>query len=231
MEVEDHSGRSSEEESEEMENEEDMQDEHDNEEVEDGDDFEEIDVENDEQVFCADSESEDEQEEILTFDDKDGNQWKSSIGTEPVPMLHNRDAFPTIEVNGMSPIELFKQFMSENIFEIIASCTNHYGRSKEDYWVDIEVEDIKAFVGVLIGISVQGSNKRSVKQIFCNNVASSVLARSTFTRRKFEKILKFIRFDDAPLRQQRLQETGESGNVLDMINMIFDPFIQNCKYC
>ena len=100
--------------------------------------------------------------------------------------------FMSISSNDVTPILVFRNFFTEEIFNLIVDQTNIYGKQKQgrnsrnntDLWEDVITKDIESFLGIIIvmGINSLPSMKHcwSKDNIFHNSFISSIMSRNRF---------------------------------------------------
>lgn len=165
---------------------------------------------------------------------KDGSKWYK----KPPPLnregAHNifRDRVfvgPKPATKHLSEVDTFYCIMSVPIQDII--CRNTNQKAEKEYnkwnaenpgknplkWQLLTEEELSAFIGILFVMGTQRANHRSLRQLWNEN--SYPLFRATMSIRRFQNILRFLRFDSGMTRQTRM-ETDKAAPIRDVFNII-----------
>lgn len=189
--------------------------------------------------------SEDDEEPILTETDsnyfygKNRFKWSKS---SPVPkntrtLKHNIVIkVPFVKSNGIykaSPEEVWNFFFDEHILNVILLSSNaRLARIRQKYKNnernadvrDIDMIELKAFLGLLILSSIFKSNHEDIRSIFATDGSGRDIFRCVMNANRFAIILACLRFDDAETRNERKKD-----DPLAAISEIFNVFINNCQ--
>nr|XP_033472352.1 piggyBac transposable element-derived protein 4-like [Epinephelus lanceolatus]XP_033472354.1 piggyBac transposable element-derived protein 4-like [Epinephelus lanceolatus] len=104
-----------------------------------------------------------------------------------------------------SPKTSFELFITEEIIQLILKNTNLQGRRTAAEWKDVDVEELWAFIGLLILAGVYRSRDEATQSLWAEDTGRSIF-RATMSRKRFQQISVALRFDDClsrPARQQR----------------------------
>ena len=143
-------------------------------------------------------------------------------------ILHQR-AGPHTSTRNLTPLEVFKKFLSIEIITQIVRFTNQ--KAEKTYraynathpaaeplvWEKVTSTEIYSFIGLLITAGANNSSTDPVEEMWKSN--SYPLYRATFSRSRFKSILRFIRFDDSNTRRQRL-EVDKIAPISDIWKMM-----------
>lgn len=100
--------------------------------------------------------------------------------------------FPSVSLDDTSPVSVFRQFFTEEIFNVIVDQTNIYGKQKlqrnrlnrMDRREDVQVKDIESFLGTMIVMGISDLPKMklywSKDNVFHNGFISSIMSRNRF---------------------------------------------------
>ena len=179
--------------------------------------------ESEEEVIENDTDEEDEQvgsdsqdysdlesenvDEIGVYISKDGTQWNSSA----FPNNRTRSILRTPSDKVMlppgkivnQPVDCFNLYLDNAILNTIVCCTNFEARrSIGTEWKNIDLDEIKAFLGLLL---TAGTNKQSKVDIseFWHPIFGNPIFQATKGKNRFKIILKFLRFDNKETRSER----------------------------
>ena len=104
----------------------------------------------------------------------------------------SQGGFSSISSNNVTPISVFRNFFTEEIFNLIVDQTNIYGQQKKrtnsrtdtGCWENVITKDIESFLGIIIvmGINSLPTMKYywSKDNVFHNDFISSTMARNRF---------------------------------------------------
>ena len=136
------------------------------------------------------------------------SDWSSS-GKERAPFNFSCESGVKFTVtNKNNPLEFFKQFWDDAIFDYLVSQTNNFAKQFIDEnlltvpknsctltWFDTSVNEIKAFVGLLI---LQIVNSKSQNSMYFSNreSISTPFLPKIMSGRRFNLILKFLPLAD-----------------------------------
>ena len=124
-------------------------------------------------------------------------------------------------LNMISPQEFFGLFFSKGMMDIIIKNTNKNEAGKEG-WIDINLEELNAFIGILIMNGVTCQRTSPLRVIWKKNHLSIPFFRSVMRMKRMEQLLSCIRFDDFQMR------STENIDRLAKIRELNDLFKGNC---
>lgn len=128
--------------------------------------------------------------------------------------------------------ESFYLFLSIENIEKMTHYTNLYavdytqrlGRKRP--WKPVTVNEMKAFIGLLIAAGRNGQNHTSTKQLWSSNEFwTPPFYRTVMGRTRFEEIFVCWRFDDKSTRKERFLR---SGDKLEPVREIYDEIVKAC---
>ncbi|XP_019697919.2 piggyBac transposable element-derived protein 4-like [Harpegnathos saltator] len=129
----------------------------------------------------------------------------------------------------LSICNTFKKIMSNEMIYIIVRYTNKkvlamyeeynnkYPEKEPRVWKNVTLNEMYAFLGILICAGANNSNTDHVEEMWKSS--SYPLYRATVGINRFKSIIRFIRFDDFNTRQQRLSE-DKAAPIRDLWNML-----------
>lgn len=128
-------------------------------------------------------------------------------------------------------MEIWSLLFTDEMLSIIVTCTNaeisrkrENFRSVQTYLSDIDLEELKAFIGILYFCGLQKKNYSNVQKLW--GPLASPSYRSTMPRARFEFLLQCLRFDEKTTRVERRQR-DKLAPIRDLWNLL----ISNCiKY-
>ncbi|KAJ4445879.1 hypothetical protein ANN_12564 [Periplaneta americana] len=91
------------------------------------------------------------------------------------------------------------------------------------HWKDITIEELHAFIGIVIHAGMEKSWDVSVREMFLDP-CSNPFYRASMSVGRFETIRRHLRFDDKRTRDERLKT-----DTLDAFSYVWKLFINNCK--
>ena len=200
----------------------------------------------DENVLCEDEESEieddddeDEESELETpvsgpaMTAKDGTKWTETPKSEHQVARHNivrQRCGPKRNTNMLSILDTFKLFFTPEMADIIIRHTNKKAIStytayneknlmkKQLVWQNLELQEFYAFLAILITSGANNSNTDNTKDMWQSY--SYPLYRAAMGINRFWNIIRFIRFDDANTRAQRMEidKAAPKRDIWTMLN-------------
>ena len=119
-------------------------------------------------------------------------------------------------------------FIDNEITNIIIKWTNEKGKELfNENWIEVDDIEMNAFFGILFASGLLHLQKRSLAQLWAQNSAFSIpIFSATFSRERFKKIFKCIRFDDFRSRKEIIEKTRCK---LTAVKQITDIFSENLK--
>uniref|UniRef100_A0A915K1H2 PiggyBac transposable element-derived protein domain-containing protein n=1 Tax=Romanomermis culicivorax TaxID=13658 RepID=A0A915K1H2_ROMCU len=159
-----------------------------------------------------------------------GYMWKGDASTEDFPIFR-RKSVATFGVNELSnfqgeklesPLAFWKLFFDDKIIKKIVAYTNKFGKSElKDRWKDTDATEIEGFFGLIYAIGIDHKTKLCVDDLFSSIVGlQSFYAPLTFSRNRYQLLLRCLRFDDAVERKKKPKSE----------RLAMDPIIEPCKY-
>lgn len=100
------------------------------------------------------------------------------------------------------PQSSFSLFVTDEIMLHIASMTNLQGRRTIAYWRDVDTDELRAYVGLLILAGVYRSKNESMLSLWSEKSGRMVF-RATMSQKRFHQISRALRFDDKLSRPRR----------------------------
>lgn len=188
-----------------------------------------------ENVCVSSSESEDEEPgEIEPLPNcqstaKDGMVW-SQI---PTGTNRGRAALRNVMRDAPGPTRLAKDNISsaltsflclldtQMLDNILKYTEAEAGRSDADGF-NLTLDELKAFVGLLYLRGITGGKSMCLEDYWSADLGFPIF-RETMSRQRFRSIMKYLRFDDKPTRNARLEK-----DKFALISEIFGAFVKNC---
>lgn len=110
----------------------------------------------------------------------------------------------------------FLLFFREPLLQEICKWTNKEGSQVlKNNWKNVDIKELKVFIGVLILTGVYKSRNEPVVQLWSKNDGREIFNKA-ISRNRFQELLRFLRFDDAAARR-----TNRSNNKLKPIQDCF----------
>lgn len=127
----------------------------------------------------------------------------------------------------VDPISSFALFLTDEIVKHIVSMTNLHGNRKIPGWRDIDAEEFRAYVGLLVLSGVYRSKHESTKSLWSEKWGRSIF-RATMSEKRFKDINRALRFDDKLSRPpRRVDKMAPFRKVWNMwthrLEMLFSP--------
>ncbi|XP_005914596.1 piggyBac transposable element-derived protein 4 [Haplochromis burtoni] len=166
---------------------------------------------------CSSSEEEKEEAKM----ELDG-QWRSKNGEilwcptheETLPYFPSSILIPgpthyaTARIS--SPVSAFDLLFAEDLMQLIRHFTNLQGKRSIKDWKDVEEEELRAYMGLLILAGLYRSQHESTISLW-DGVTGRVFFPATMSQKRFHQINHALRFDD------RLSRSGGRENKLGPI--------------
>lgn len=130
-----------------------------------------------------------------------------------------------------TPMEVWSLLFTDEMLSMIVKHTNaeiarkrQRFESNQTFSSDIDLEELKAFIGTLYFCGLQKDNYSNVRKLWGR--LASPFYRAAMPRARFELLLQCLRFDEEDTRRERRRR-----DKLAPIRDIWDLFISNCaKY-
>lgn len=132
------------------------------------------------------------------------------------------------------PLSVWQLLFSDEIMDTVIRWTNkrlakirseHTNQNKTEL-KDLDIIELKAFIGCLVYTSVFNSNHENLDTLFATDGTERVVFRAVMSRERFGVLLSSLRFDNPEDRDLRKNE-----NPAAAILEIFEQFIHNCQDC
>ena len=131
------------------------------------------------------------------------------------------------------PLDFFDLFFDDDMLNEIVHYTNimiekeKRGFAKDDQSVSkTSVTEIRAFIGVLIQAGAKQDNHRTVEEMFSNQHGAP-LYRAVLSARRFNFLLRCLRFDDTTDPVER--DARKRADKFTLFRNTFEKFVKNCK--
>ncbi|XP_039471868.1 piggyBac transposable element-derived protein 4-like [Oreochromis aureus] len=127
----------------------------------------------------------------------------------------------------VDPISSFALLLTDEIVQHIVSMTNLHGKRKIPGWRDIDAEEFRAYVGLLVLSGVYRSKHESTISLWSEKWGRSIF-RATMSEKRFQHISRAVRFDDKLSRPpRRVDKLAPFRKVWNMwthrLEMLFSP--------
>lgn len=190
-----------------------------------------------EELLAAESEEDDEiegdEEEFIenvpvesgNYIGNDGTEWSKNPITAIDTVQYVQTQLHHVNLNEGEHLDTHKDFFNaifdEELIDIIVRYTNVEARKHHEDWQNVDNIEIRAFIGLLITAGVDRSSKRCYKEFF-DRLRGLPVFKATLSLKRFQHLLRFIRFDDKETRLDRLKD-----DKLAAMREIFDIVIRN----
>lgn len=163
---------------------------------------------------------------------KDGTQWSATPSNEHQVARRNivrERCGPNKNTSMLSILDTFKLFFTPEMADIIIRHTNkkanlaytaYNAKNPEKQplvWKNLELQEFYAFLAILITSGANNSNTDNTVDMW--QTYSYPLYRAAMSINRFWNIIRFIRFDDAITRAQRI-ETDKAAPIRDIWTML-----------
>ncbi len=95
----------------------------------------------------------------------------------------------------IDPRSAFALLLTEEILLQVVTMTNLHGRCSTTDWQDTDIEELQAFVGLLILAGVYLSKNKSTVSLWSEKSGRSIF-RATMSHKRFHQLSRTLRFDD-----------------------------------
>lgn len=181
--------------------------------------------------------TENDMEDLLSLDSEEfmtapnGRKWQKRAPRNPSKIRqHNIIRFTAgprqkNEVN--NHVDAWRKFITPDIIEEITNCTNREAErvcsENRKKWQRIELDEMDAFLGLLLMAGVEKSWNVPVRELFLDKMSNPIY-KATMSVNRFENIRRFLRFDDKRTRIRRLET-----DKLAPISYVWNLFLIQCK--
>lgn len=129
-------------------------------------------------------------------------------------------------------LKVWKLLFTDSIMSEILKWTNQKIRTVRAKYTnqnrfeirDVDIVELKCFLGLLIYTSVLKSNDEDVTTLFATDGTGRDIFRCGMNQRRFTMLLTCLRFDDPETRRMR-----QINDPAAPISKIFEEFVQNCQ--
>lgn len=164
---------------------------------------------------------------------KNGMVWSSELpkNRESSGKFDDSKVGPAEHCRNLKSIaQAFKVFLTEEMIEEVVRCTNLYGEryftEKKQKWKPVTVNELWAFIGILIAAGRNHQNHVNLNTMWSSNKAWTIdFYRLGMSKNRFSDIYTVLRFDNISTRPQRFRK---SNDKLEPIRNILDKFLNNC---
>lgn len=174
-------------------------------------------------------------ERLQHYQAKNGTRWlkkpfPTSVKQRPCDIIRFFSGVTNLSKNAVTPMEAWNLFFPNSTIEEIVACTNiyilkvrtNYTRERDAKCTD--VREIKAVIGLLYLAGVLRSSHVRLSDLWAKDGTGVEAFRVTMSLKRFEFLLRCMRFDDANDRQQR-----KRTDKLAPIRKVFDDFVARCQ--
>lgn len=132
--------------------------------------------------------------------------------------------------HAITVLEAWLLFFPQNVIDGIVHCTNIYiSQCRERYSRERDARDttsteIKALIGLLYLAGVLRSSHLIVDDLWANDCAGVEFFRNVMSLKRFQFLLRCLRFDDVTTRIERKKE-----DKFAPIRAVFDGFVSRCQ--
>ena len=176
------------------------------------------------------------------FEGKDKTTWDASPlprgtpsrrqGRAPRHQIVREAGGPRQSASFTSIPRTFSSFITDEIIREIVKMTNRYAHQwihdNESEWYqkryrEVDDDEMRAFLGCLLLAGVYKSHGESYEQLWSDDQGRTIFG-ATMSLRRFQTILKFLRFDDKNTREQR-----RASDKLAPFREIWTMFVTRCR--
>ncbi|KAK9737933.1 Transposase IS4 [Popillia japonica] len=134
--------------------------------------------------------------------------------------------------NSATAIQIWKCLLSDNILEQVLKYINEklsqmrekFTRPDKSELNDIDMIELRAFLGLLYYSSVFKSNNEELQSLFVTDDTGRDNFRCVMSLKRMLTILACLRFDNKQERRQRIEEDPAAA-----ISLVFSELVQNCQ--
>lgn len=132
-------------------------------------------------------------------------------------------------------LSVWNLLFSEDILLQIMEWTNHKLSQMRSEYRDknsishvreVDMVELKAFLGLLIFTSIFNSNHENISTIFATDGTGRDIFRAVMSQKRFSVLLSALRFDNPETRMERKKEDPTAP-----VSQIYNKFIENCQNC
>lgn len=188
------------------------------------------------EIFDSDDDDDEEENSEVHANDeyfygRDGTEWKknepTAAGRVRQHMIMRFRSGP--KQQNSIPIEVFKNFYTQNISFIIITETNRYAKeatekwnrenpnSKPRVWIEVTSTELDAFIGLLLVAGVSHNNMQKSSYLWRSD--GLPIFRAAMSHKRFIALCRYIRFDNGRTRAFR-QQTDKAAPIRDIWNYL-----------
>ena len=171
---------------------------------------------------------------------RDGTKWE----TNPVEVLSRRRTADIVReasrvnegCDTASISSVFSSLFTTEMEDLVIKYTNMYARQYiadhephggwyTERWKDIDRQEFRAFVGCLVFAGVSHAQHEALEELWSQDTGRPFLY-ATMSLKRFQIIMKFLRFDDTTTRAER-----RTSDKLAPIRELWELFQEQCRQC
>lgn len=158
--------------------------------------------------------------------------WSTSSATKRSPGTFQMNSGISVGCRKVTrPIEAFSSFFTDEMTELMVTCTNNYGdayfKRRDKKWKQVTVAEIRSFFGILIAAGRNKQNQLDVREMWTATASWRVnFYRLAMSMNRFREIYICWRFDDFKTRPLRF---ADSKDKLEPVRDVLDMFLKQCQ--
>lgn len=165
---------------------------------------------------------------------RDGTEWKEITSQDTGGRLQaqnilRQQAGPTNfakrQIKSASATTAWNLLINEPILKHIQKCTNMEAERRGQPDWDVSLSELEAFISLLYARGVIGARNLPLKAMWSKQWGTSFFSE-TFSRDRFLKILRYLRFDARSTRSARLKE-----DKFALMSETWNLFVKNAQKC
>nr|XP_026490968.1 piggyBac transposable element-derived protein 4-like [Vanessa tameamea] len=171
------------------------------------------------------------------FRGKDGTLWqkepgRSNVRTRSENIITELPGVKLIARDAKTVFECWNLFITQDMLYTIKTCTNSHIQerralcadvSKQRFMSEVEISELKAFIGLLYLAGFYRSNRQNLKDLWQKDGTGIEIFRLTMSIQRFYFIQSCLRFDDKNTRAER-----QNLDNLAPIRELFKEFTEQC---
>ena len=143
-------------------------------------------------------------------------------------LAHERGLPDGVQFNTIA--DAFRIFVDDAMVKHILECTNRHAAeikaaSPTFRWNDLSPTEFYAFLGLNLLAGVQKCRSQRLEELWDEQWGFPIF-RATMSLKRFNSILRALRFDDKSTRTQRISDTGNQGAA---VQEMFEMFLLKCR--
>lgn len=166
----------------------------------------------------------------------DESEWISeTIVEDNYTRLSVRKTLPNEDVKLVTPpmneviskkLDIFEKFFDDSIISTFLENSNSYGSYDNENWENINDNDFKAFLGIIL---YMGVSKKPSRKFYWHSKYGDPIIKKIMSKEKFEKILQNWRWVNSKALEKREIDANNAASSFWKVSSFLEKLADNCR--